>query len=72
MTILRPPRWSHTFLRLCADCPAAAQAKLRGEPSVAPQNVRSGLRDCCAGGFATGVNIQSQVTDLKTSRFFAV
>ena len=42
MNILRPPRWSHSFLRLCADCPAAAQAKLRGEPSVAPANVRSG------------------------------
>lgn len=42
MTALRPKRWSHTFLQLCASCPAAAQAKLRGEPSVAPKNVRSG------------------------------
>jgi len=40
--ILRPKRWSHTFLDLCASCAAAAQAKVRGEPSVAPANVRGG------------------------------
>ncbi len=41
-SIAVPERWSHTFLQLCASCPAAAQAKLRGEPSVAPANVRGG------------------------------